>query len=650
MISVNDLSVRFGGFTLFDSISFMVNPRDRIGLTGKNGAGKSTLLKIFAGEQAPSQGQVVVPQDVRVGYLPQDMEHANDKTVYEEAKLAFDLVLKMEAEIDNINHQLETRDDYESKAYMDLIERLTHLSERLDLLDAAHMDAEIEKTLLGLGFEREDLARPTSEFSGGWRMRVELAKILLQKPDVFLLDEPTNHLDIESIQWLESFLSDYPGAVVLISHDRIFLDTITNRTIEISMGRIHDYKASYSKYLELRKERRGTLQAAYENQQKMIDDTERFIERFRYKASKAAQVQSRVKMLDKIERVELDDEDKATLAFRFPPAPRAGTVVVEAKDLRKAYGDHLVFEHVDLVIERGEKVAFVGRNGEGKSTLSKIILGQLEHQGKMKLGHNVRIGYFAQSQAQELDVNKTVFETLDDVAAGDIRKRVRDILGSFLFSGEEVDKKVGVLSGGERGRLALAKLLLEPYSMLLLDEPTNHLDMRSKDVLQKALNHYDGTLVVVSHDRHFLDGLTTKIYEFRDRRVKEHLGDINYFLEKRKLENMRQLEIRQKEDKKANAANKEAQGKQGYQQRKELDKQIRKLESDMEQAEQRVNALEEAIRRHVEAMADPGAKVEDDGRFADYSQNKKELERWMAQWEETGLRLDELKAQRDALL
>ena len=543
MISIEGLTVEFGGFTLFDDISFVVNKKDRIALVGKNGAGKSTLLKICAGLQSPTRGTVSLPRDITVGYLPQHMLLTDTRTVRGEAELAFEHIHEMEAEINRLNLQLAERTDYDSEGYQRLIDRVSHLSERFQMMGGGNYMAELERTLAGLGFRRADFDRPTSEFSGGWRMRIELAKLLLRKPDVLLLDEPTNHLDIESIQWLETFIATRANAVILVSHDRAFLDNTTTRTIEIELGRIYDYKAKYSDYVTLREERREQQLRAYENQRKMIADTEAFIERFRYKATKAVQVQSRIKQLEKVERIEVDEVDTAMLRLKFPPAPRSGSYPVICEDVAKRYGDHLVFDHVTLTINRGDKVAFVGRNGEGKSTLVKCIMGEItDYTGKLTLGHNVRIGYFAQNQAQLLDENLTVFETVDYVAQGDIRLKIRDILGAFMFGGEASDKKVRVLSGGERTRLAMIRLLLEPVNFLILDEPTNHLDMRSKDVLKDALREFDGTVIVVSHDREFMDGLVDKVYEFGNQRVVEHLGGIYDFLEKKKLDSLRELE------------------------------------------------------------------------------------------------------------
>lgn len=542
MISVDALAVEFGGTTLFKDISFVINDTDRIALMGKNGAGKSTLLKILAGVREPSKGHVSAPDGTIIAYLPQHLMVEDNRTVFEEAAQAFAEINNMEARINEINKELEIRTDYESDEYMALIEEVSHLSERFYSIEDSNYDAEIEKTLMGLGFERADFARKTSEFSGGWRMRIELAKMLLRKPDLILLDEPTNHLDIESIQWLEQFLINSGKAVMVISHDRAFVDNITNRTIEVTMGRIYDYKATYSHYLELRKERREQQQRQYDDQQKMIAETKEFIERFKGTYSKTLQVQSRVKMLEKLELVEVDEEDTSSLKLKFPPAPRSGNYPVIADSVSKSYDEKRVFSGASFTIQRGEKVAFVGKNGEGKSTMMKCIMQEIEHEGKMQIGHNVMIGYFAQNQAAMLDETLTVFQTIDDIAQGDIRTKIRDILGAFMFDKEASEKKVKVLSGGERQRLAMIKLLLEPVNLLILDEPTNHLDMRTKDVLKQALLDFDGTLIVVSHDRDFLDGLVTKVYEFGGGKVTEHLEDIYGFLEKKKLDNLREIE------------------------------------------------------------------------------------------------------------
>ena len=542
MISVDGLTVEIGGSALISDVSFVINEKDRIALMGKNGAGKSTLLKILAGVREPSRGKVSAPKDTVIAYLPQHLMTEDGRTVFEETAQAFAHLHEMEAEIAELNKQLETRTDYESDGYMELIERVSTLSEKFYSIEEINYDADIEKTLLGLGFKREDFDRQTSEFSGGWRMRIELAKLLLKKPDVLLLDEPTNHLDIESIQWLEDFLIDNGQAVVVISHDRAFVDHITTRTIEVTMGRIYDYKVNYSQYLQLRKERREQQQKAYDEQQKMIAETREFIERFKGTYSKTLQVQSRVKMLEKLEILEVDEEDTSALRLKFPPSPRSGSYPVTIENVSKAYGDHTVFRNANLMIERGDKIAFVGKNGEGKSTLVKCIMKEIEHEGTLTLGHNVMIGYFAQNQASLLDENLTVFQTIDDVAQGDIRNKIKDLLGAFMFGGENSAKKVKVLSGGERTRLAMIKLLLEPVNLLILDEPTNHLDMKTKDILKQALLDFDGTLIVVSHDRDFLDGLVSKVYEFGNQKVTEHLEGIYEFMQRKKMENLRELE------------------------------------------------------------------------------------------------------------
>ena len=542
MISVDGLTVEFGGSALFSDISFVINEKDRIALMGKNGAGKSTLLKILAGVREPTRGKVSAPKDTVIAYLPQHLMTEDGRTVFEETAQAFAHLHEMEAEIAALNKELETRTDYESDSYMELIERVSTLSEKFYSIEEINYDADIEKTLLGLGFTREDFNRQTSEFSGGWRMRIELAKLLLKKPDVLLLDEPTNHLDIESIQWLEDFLIDNGQAVVVISHDRAFVDHITTRTIEVTMGRIYDYKVNYSQYLQLRKERREQQQKAYDEQQKFIAETKDFIERFKGTYSKTLQVQSRVKMLEKLEIREVDEEDTSALRLKFPPSPRSGSYPVTIENVSKSYGDHTVFRNANLTIERGDKIAFVGKNGEGKSTLVKCIMKELEHDGTLTIGHNVMIGYFAQNQASLLDENLTVFQTIDDVAKGDIRNKIKDLLGAFMFGGENSAKKVKVLSGGERTRLAMIKLLLEPVNLLILDEPTNHLDMKTKDILKQALMDFDGTLIVVSHDRDFLDGLVTKVYEFGNKKVTEHLEGIYEFLQRKKMENLNELE------------------------------------------------------------------------------------------------------------
>ena len=542
MVSVDGLAVEFGGTTLFSDISFQINEKDRIALMGKNGAGKSTLLKILAGVRQPTRGRVTAPKDCVIAYLPQHLMTEDGRTVFEEASMAFSHLKEMEREIEVLNNELATRTDYESEDYMALIEKVATMSEKFYAIDLTHFEEDVEKALLGLGFERSDFTRPTSDFSGGWRMRIELAKLLLQDPDVLLLDEPTNHLDIESIQWLEHFLTESARAVVVISHDRKFVDNITTRTIEVTMGRIYDYKVNYSKYLELRKERREQQMKQYEEQQKMIQETKDYIERFKGTYSKTLQVQSRVKMLEKLQIIEVDEEDTSALRLKFPPSPRSGNYPVTMEDVGKRYGDHRVFGGVNLTVERGNKIAFVGRNGEGKSTLVKCIMGEIEHEGTLTLGHNVQIGYFAQNQASLLDGELTVFQTIDDVAQGEIRTKIRDLFGAFMFGGEDSTKKVKVLSGGERTRLALLKLLLNPVNLLILDEPTNHLDLKTKDILKQALVAFDGTLIVVSHDRDFLDGLVSKVYEFGHGKVREHLCGIYEFLEQKKMENLQELE------------------------------------------------------------------------------------------------------------
>lgn len=640
MISVNGVTVEFGGFELLSDITFMINPRDRVGLTGKNGAGKSTMMKIIAGIDKPTRGEITMPGDTKIGYLPQEVTIIDTRSVFDETMTAFDEVLQLEKQIKEYGEQLGSRTDYESDDYSAIIHRLSEAHERYDMLGGQAIAANLETTLLGLGFSREDFSRQTSEFSGGWRMRIELAKILLKRPNLFLLDEPTNHLDIESIQWLEDFLKDYPGAVMLVSHDRAFLDNVTNRTVEIELGKVYDYKASYTDYIELRKERRATQISAYINQQKKIEDTEKFIERFRYKATKAVQVQSRIKQLDKIERIEIDDEDNSAIHIKFPPALRSGTVVVEAKTLSKRYDKHLVLNEIDLVIERGEKVAFVGKNGEGKTTFAKVLMGLLEHEGNCKIGHNVKIGYFAQNSAQMLDPNKTIFETIDHIAVGDIRTKIRDILGAFLFGGDTIDKKVMVLSGGERTRLALACLLLEPYSVLLLDEPTNHLDLRSKDILKQALKQYEGTVILISHDRDFLDGLVNKVYEFRNKKVKEHLGGIYDFLAKRKLENFKELERKatlDKQPKEEKASNSKLQ----YEERKEQEKKLRKIKTQIEKTEQKIESLELSIEDCKQKLSTATPETDVEALVRIFKSFEKQLELEMESWEKLQVEYEE---------
>jgi ATP-binding cassette, subfamily F, member 3 len=632
MVSIQNLSVAFGSFELLTNISFLVNDQDRIGLAGKNGSGKSTLLKIIAGLQSPSAGQVDMSKEVTIGYLPQQMKINDSTTVINEVITAFDDVTRLSEEIESCSAEIAGRTDYESVEYLRLCDHITMIEERYRMLGGMNCLAEAEKTLLGLGFERSDFDRPTKELSGGWRMRVELARILLKSPDLFLLDEPTNHLDIESIQWLETFLAGYKGAVVLVSHDRAFLDNVTTRTIEISLGRIYDYKASWSKFVELRKERREQQIAAYRNQQKMIDDTEKFIERFRYKPTKAVQVQSKIKQLDKLDRLDVDEEDGSAINLRFPPSPRSGTNVIEAESLTKSYGSHLVLKNIDFKIHRGDKVAFVGRNGEGKTTFSRIILKEIDYEGSLRIGHNVMIGYFAQNQDELLSAEKTVFETIDDIAKGDIRTKIRDMLGAFLFRGDEIEKKVKVLSGGERSRLALVKLLLEPHNLLLLDEPTNHLDMRSKDILKQALISYDGTLIVVSHDRDFLDGIVQKVYEFKQNKIKEHLGGIYDFLRRKKIENLRDIERKESRTISAASVNNSS-NKQKYIEKKEYEKNLRKLRRKLEDSESKIEVLEKEVSSIVGVLANPGQTAPEAEEFYKRYEDLKnslneEMERW----------------------
>lgn len=648
MISINNLSVEFSARPLFTDISFVINDTDKIALTGKNGAGKSTLLKILAGIDHATSGTIGKPNDVTIGYLPQQMKLADDTTLINETKKAFNDVLSLKNELESVTAKLAESEDYESEEYHRLIDRLTFLNERLDIEGASNIDAEIESTLTGLGFNRDDFDRPTREFSGGWRMRIELAKILLRRPDVLLLDEPTNHLDIESIQWLEQFMQTKAKAVVLVSHDRAFLDNVTRRTIEISCGKIYDYKVNYSRFIELRKERVEQQMRAYENQQKQIADIEAFIERFRYQATKAIQVQSRIKQLEKIIPIEVDEVDNSRLRLKFPPASRSGDFPLIVENVGKAYGDHQVFDHAEFTIRRGEKVAFVGKNGEGKSTLVKCIMGEIPFTGTLKVGHNVQIGYFAQNQAQMLDGELTVFETIDNVATGDMRTKVRDILGAFMFGGEASDKKVKVLSGGEKTRLAMIKLLLEPVNFLILDEPTNHLDIQTKDILKEAIQDFNGTVIVVSHDRYFLDGLVDKVYEFGGGKVIENLGGIYEFLQKKNLDNLQQLELSRSV--KRNAGESEARiadtprggesKKLSYAEQKERAKALSKAEKTVKNLETKISRIEAAIQEYENKISAGDASSEV---LSGYEKSQQDLEKAMADWEKASEDLEELK-------
>ena len=638
MISLDNLTVSYGGWTLFDQISFLINEKDRIGLVGKNGAGKTTLLRIIIGEQQPTEGAVTINGECTIGYLPQQMRVADTTTLKAETEKAFDEVLRLEAEIGELTAEIATRTDYESEEYEALLHRLNDAQDRYHILGGDTREADIEKTLIGLGFKRTDFDRPTSEFSGGWRMRIELAKLLLRRPSIFLLDEPTNHLDIESIQWLEEYLRNYNGAVLLISHDRAFLDNVTTRTVELSLGHIYDYKVPYSKYVELRAERRAQQMAAYENQQRMIEKTEEFIEKFRYKPTKSNQVQSRIKQLERLERIEVDEEDLATLNIKFPPAPRSGQIVAEIKEVGKAFGQKRIFSDFTFTLERGQKIALVGRNGEGKTTMARMLIGELEAtEGTIKVGANVNIGYYAQNQDDLMDGEFTVFDTLDRVAVGDIRTRLRDILGAFLFRGEDIDKKVKVLSGGERSRLAMARLMLEPYNLLVLDEPTNHMDMRSKDILKRAIQKYDGTVVLVSHDRDFLDGIVDRVYEFRDGGVKEYLGGIYYFLEKRKVESLQEIE--RKDTPSASATPKETStGKLSYEQRKEQEKLLRKLRKAVETIEADLADIESQIAAYDEKFA--AATEYNEADYTAYNDLKAQYDKQMHEWEKASYELE----------
>lgn len=643
MIAVDQLAVMFGATPLFTNVCFNINKKDRIALVGKNGAGKSTLLKILSGSQKASSGSVAIEKEATIGYLPQVMVLSDDHTVIEETEKAFADIRNLQQRIERENQELANRDDYESQDYLELVERFAHDNDRFQLMGGLNYRAQMERTLLGLGFVHEDFDRPTKEFSGGWRMRIELAKILLRSPDILLLDEPTNHLDIESIRWLEQFLQHSASAVVLVSHDRAFLNNVTNRTIEISCGRIADYKAKYDDFVRLREERREQQLRAYENQQKEIADIKDFIERFRYKPTKAVQVQSRIKQLEKIVPIVVDEVDRSSLHLKFPPCSRTGDYPLICEDLRKDYGSHCVFHDVNLTLKRGEKVAFVGKNGAGKSTLVKCIMGEIPYTGHLKLGHNVAIGYYAQNQAQLLDENLTVFDTIDSVAKGDIRLKIRDILGAFMFGGEASDKKVKVLSGGERSRLAMIRLLLEPVNFLILDEPTNHLDMRTKDVLKEAIQAFDGTVILVSHDRDFLDGLVTKVYEFGDGLVREHLGGIYDFLQKKELQDLKSLEAAPTQSAANADAPRQAQGKLSYEEQKEQARQLRKVEKEVKEKEEAISRIEATLQDLEQQMSTPEGAT-DAALITQYASLQKELEQTMADWEAAASRLEEMQS------
>ncbi len=664
MISIDGVSIRFGAFILFDRVSFQVKPGDRIGLVGRNGAGKTTILNLIAGKQEPDEGRVVKTLSKTVGYLPQQMKHTKGKTLYRETLNAFSHVIALKKRINSITAELGERTDYESSAYLALIQELSNVNEQFELEGGHTIHADVEQTLIGLGFEKKDMNRPVHEFSGGWRMRVELAKILLRRPDFILLDEPTNHLDIESIQWLEEFLISYPGGVLIISHDRAFLDSVTNRTIELSLGKIFDYKVSYSMYVVLKEERIAVQNAAYDNQQKLINETEDFISRFRYKATKAVQVQSRIKQLDKLDRIEVEKEDNLVMNLKFPKAKRSGTIAAEAQGLSMTFGEHNVLDDIDIVIERGEKVAFVGRNGEGKTTLSRIMVGELDYSGNLKMGHNVELGYFAQNQDELMDGNLTVLNTVDQSAVGDIRTKIRDILGAFLFRGEDVDKKVKVLSGGERSRLAMARMLLQPFNLLILDEPTNHLDMRSKDILKNALLAFDGTLIVVSHDRDFLDGLVDKVFEFRNHKVKEHLGGIYDFLQRRKLSTLQEVERKSTpvNTKSSDSGSKKkavveisgevqeppaiTDNKIRYEEKKVNEKKIRKISNRVKALEREIEEIEEELSKMDELLMNPdnitGMQV-----YEDYEKLKSRLDEALSSWEKQTTSLEKAMGKRN---
>lgn len=635
MISLDKIQVSFGGFDLLKETSFLIRQDDRIGLIGKNGAGKTTLLKLISGILQPASGEVNIPKGTTIGYLPQEMKLKDKNTLLGETMLAFDELLSIEKRIAELNHEIANATDFHSDGYLNKLNQIADLNERYSILGGDSYHADIEQTLLGLGFERSDFNRPTNEFSGGWRMRVELAKLLLKKPHVILLDEPTNHLDIESIQWLENFLKNYKGAVVLVSHDKAFLDAVCNRTLEISLGKITDKSMNYSAFVKWKKDQREIQLAAYRNQQKMIEDTEKFIERFRYKATKAVQVQSRIRQLEKIDRIEIEGEDNASLKIKFPPAPRSGRVVVDAKNISKSYGDHLILNAIDLKVENGEKVAFVGRNGEGKTTLVKVILQQIDFSGSLNIGHHVKIGYFAQNQAQLLNGELTVFETIDEIAVGEVRTKIRDILGAFLFSGEDVDKKVRVLSGGEKSRLAMIRLMLEPVNLLVLDEPTNHLDMQSKEILKEALAHFTGTVILVSHDREFLDGIVDCVYEFRNKKIKQHLGGIYDFLQKKKMESLKELEVNfaNGNSPKNNKTKNDVKSRGiSFEERKEINRNVSKLEKTVMGIEETIESLEDEIAQMDKLLDKPG-NLADEGFYKRYDTLKTELAKTMELWE-----------------
>ena len=651
MISANNISVYFGGQELFDKVSFMVNKGDRIGLVGKNGAGKSTLLRILSGEQSPNEGSISTPNDSTLGYLRQDLDFEEGRTVQQEAELAFKEIKELEEKINAINLEMSERTDYETEGYMQLITDLNELNERYGLLGGYTIQSEMSQVLLGLGFQLDDFSRQTNEFSGGWRMRLELAKILLSKPDVLLLDEPTNHLDIESIVWLESWLKNYLGAVVLVSHDRAFLDAVTNRTIDLILGKANDYKASYSKYVELRKDRQEKQIQSKKNQDKEVKQTKMLIDKFRYKKSKAAFAQSLIKKLDKMEMIEVEQDETASMHFKFPPAPHSGKVTLKVNEVSKSYDELEVLKGIDLLLERGEKIAFVGKNGEGKTTLAKIIVDSIPFEGQVEYGHQVKVGYYAQNQSELLDENKTIIQVVEDAADEHSRPRVRDMLGSFLFSGDAAQKKIKVLSGGERARVALCKLLLEPVNLLIMDEPTNHLDMVSKDILKNALNNYDGTLIIVSHDRDFLQGLSEKVYEFKDQGIKEYLGDINEFLNTKKVMDFKQFELENKQ-KASSPKSKDSENKISYQERKQLDKDIKKTSNKVGNLERSVEALEKELKALDAELSQPDRYKElssQAGFFESYQEKQQQLAQYMSDWEQNLERLEELKRKRDTL-